>query len=78
MCVNSLEQTERDPKVNGDDVQIACEVAVEDGTSDRTSAEDEHLSRVGIFCSKTKRSRVLVVNLVNMSVQYSPMKGLVG
>lgn len=77
MCINGLEQTERDPDVNSENVEVAGEVAVKDGTSDRTSAEDKYLGRVGILGSKTKRSRVLVVNLVNMLVQWSPMKCLV-
>lgn len=77
MCVNSLEQTERDPKVDSENVEVASNVAVEDGSSNRTSAKDEHLSRVGILSSKTKWSRVLVVQLVNVFVQWSPMKRLV-
>lgn len=75
--VDSLEQTERDPNVNSEDVEVAGEVAIEDGTSNRTGAKDEHLSRVGILCSKTERSRILVVDLVNISVHWSPMKRLV-
>lgn len=78
MCINGLEKTERDPNINGENVEVAGKVAVEDGTRDRTRAEDKHFCRVGIFGSKTKRCRVLVVKLVNMLVQWSPMKSLVG
>ena len=49
--VDSLEETESDPDVHGEDVQVAAEHAVEDGTKDRTSAEDKYLSRVSVLCS---------------------------
>ena len=75
--VDRLEQTERDPNIDSEDVKVARKVAVEDGTSDRTSAKDEHLGRVRVLGSKTKRCRILVVQLVNVLIHWSPMKSLV-
>lgn len=77
MCVDGLEQTERDPNIYSENVEVARKVTVEDGTSDRASAKDKHLGRVRVLGSKTKRSRILVVELVNVLVQWSPMKSLV-
>ena len=78
MCVNGLEQTQRDPNIDSENMEVACKVTVKHGSSDRASAENEHLGGVGVLGSKTKRCRILVVELVNIFVQYSPMKRLVG
>ena len=77
MRINSLEQTKRDPNINGEDVKVARKVAIKHGTCDGTRAKDKHLCRVGVLGSQAKRCRVLVVKLVNILVQWSPMKCLV-
>ena len=72
-----MEETECDPDVDGEDVEIAAECAVQEGTGERSSAEDEDFSGVGVFSSKTEGSRVLVVDLVDVLVQRTPVKSLV-
>lgn len=76
--VDSLEKTEDDPDVDGKDVQVVTEHAVEDGTKDRASTEDKDFSWVSVFCSQTERSGVLVMNLVDVFVEWSPVQCLVG
>ena len=77
MCVDGLEQTERDPDVDGEDVQVMSEAAVENGTEDCASTEDEDLCRVSILGGKTEGRGVLVVNLVDVLVQGTPVERLV-
>ena len=47
MCVNGLEQTEHDPDVDSEDVEVLGKVAVEDGSSNCTGGKDEHLRKGG-------------------------------
>jgi len=75
--VDSLEKTERDPDVDGEDVEVAAEPAVQKRSGEGSSAENEDLCRVCVLGSKTEGSRVLVVNLVDMFVEGTPMKSLV-
>jgi hypothetical protein len=55
VCVDGLEETKRNPDVDSENVQVMCVPAVQDGSSNCTSAKDENLSRVGIFSSKAER-----------------------
>ena len=77
MGVDSLEETESNPDVDGEDMQVTAEHSVEDRPEDGTGAQDEDLSRVSILGSKTEGSRVLVVNLVDVLVERSPVKSTV-
>lgn len=77
MCVNSLEETKGDPDVDGEDMQVTAEHAVEDGSQDGAGAEDEDFRRMRILGSETERRGILVVNLVNMFVQRAPVQCLV-
>ena len=76
MGINSLEEPQGNPGINGDDVQVVGQVAVQQRATNGTSAENEDLSGVRIFGSETEGCRVLVVNLVDMSVKGTIMKSL--
>lgn len=78
MCIDRLEETERDPDVHGENVEVPTEGAVEEWTRDRASTKDHNLSGVRIFRSKAERGRVLVVNLVDVLVERAPVQCLVG
>lgn len=77
VCVNGLEEAESDPDVDGEDVEIAEEVAVEKRAGEGAGAEDEDLCGVGVLGGKAERRRVLVVDFVNVLVQRAEVKGLV-
>lgn len=77
VCVDSLEQTKRDPDVDGDDVEILAEPAVKQGAGDGARAEDHDFRGVRVLRSKTERRRVFVVNLVNVLVERAPVQRLV-
>lgn len=77
VSVNGLEETEGDPAVHGHNVEVAAESAVEDGTSEGTGSENKDLSRMSVLGSETERSRVLVVDLMNVLVKRTPVEGTV-
>lgn len=78
VSIDSLEETEDDPQIHGGDVQVASEEAVDQGTEDSSSTQDEHLSRVSILGSQTEWCRVLVVDLMNVLVEDTGVESLVG
>ena len=75
--IDGLEETEGDPDVHGEDVQVTAECAVEEGTRECASSEDEDLSGMRVLSSKTEGGGVLVVNLVDVLVQRTPVQSLV-
>ena len=75
--IDGLEETEGDPDVDRDDVEVVAERAVEDGAADRTSAEDHDLRGVRVLSREPERCRVLVVDLVDVLVERAPVKSTV-
>ena len=76
--IDGLEETERDPDVHRENVEVAGEVAEEERAADGAGAEDEDLERVGVLGCETEGRRVLVVDLVDVLVEGAPVKCLVG
>lgn len=68
MCVDGLEESQDDPEIDGDYVEVLREVAVQERTGECSCAQDEHLGGVSVLCSETEWCRVLVVNLVDVLV----------
>jgi hypothetical protein len=67
--IDGLEQTERDPRVHGQNVQVLRDGAPEDGAGDGSEAKNHDLNRRRVLSSQTERSRVLVMDLVDVLVQ---------
>ena len=76
MSIDGLEETEDDPDVHGEDVEVASAKDVEDRTSDRPSTEDEDFSWVGVLGGKAEGSRILVMNFVDVLVHGTPVEKL--
>jgi len=76
MSINSLEKTESDPYVDGDDMKVWLEPAVEQRSENCAHAEDHDFERVGIFRSQTEWRRVFMVELVNMLVEQGRVEEL--
>ena len=76
--IDSLEQPEDDPDVDGDNVEVLSEVAVDERAEDGASSKDENLSGVSVLSGQTEGRRVLVVDFVNVLVQDTSVQGLVG
>ena len=67
--IDGLEHTESNPAVHGEDVKILCDGTPDDRATDSTETENHDFDGRGILSSKTERSRILVVNLVNVLVE---------
>jgi hypothetical protein len=49
MSTDGLDETESDPDVGGENVQVVCKVAVQDGAGNSTRAENGCFCWVGVF-----------------------------
>jgi hypothetical protein len=78
VCVDGLEETQGDPDVDSENVEVLGKVAVKQGSSDRARAKDEDFSGVSVLGGKTERRRILVVDFVDVLVESTSVKGLVG
>lgn len=67
--VDGLEETEGDPDVDAEDVQVGTEETVEQGTADGARAQDEDFEWVGVFRGEAERRGVFVVHLMNVLVE---------
>lgn len=77
VSIDGLEQSESDPNVHGEDVEVLSEEAVEKRASEGSGSKDEDFSGVGVFSSEAEGGRVLVVDLVDMLIEGAVMEHLV-
>jgi hypothetical protein len=75
--INGLEQTENDPQIHGQNVQILGDCTPKDRPTNRAKTENQDFDRGCVLSSKTERSRVLVVYLMDVPVKRSPVHGSV-
>jgi hypothetical protein len=73
MRINGLEKSEQDPDVHGQDVQVLGDSAPDDRCADCAQSKHHDFDWRGVFCGKTKWSRVLVVDFVDVLVQWTPV-----
>lgn len=73
--IDGLEETEDDPEVHGDDVQVAGDGAPHDGAEDCAGAEDHDFNWRGVFGCEAEGGRVLVVDLVDAAIERAPVHG---
>jgi len=78
VSIDSLEETEDDPNVHGENMEVASANDVENRTGDRSSTKDKDFSWMGVFGSKAEGSRVFMVNFVDVLVHGTPVEELVG
>ena len=64
VSVDSLKQSQDNPNINREDVEVARESGVEDRASNGTGSKNQDFSGIGIFSCKTKRYSVLNDNLM--------------
>lgn len=76
--IDGLEETEDDPEVHGDDVQVARDGAPRDGAEDGAGAENHDFDWRGVFGGEPEGRRVLVVDLVDAAVERAPVHGTMG
>lgn len=75
--VDGLEETQDDPNVHGDEVEIASDLKEENGRANNTNTEKHGLNGRGVLSSETERSRVGVVHLVNGLVERTVVQAAV-
>lgn len=78
MSIDGLEETENDPYVHGEDVEVTGAEDVKNGAGDRSSTENKDFSRMGVLRSEAEGGRVLVMNFVNVLIHGTPMKESMG
>jgi len=77
MGINGLEQTEDNPEVDSQDVQVLRDTTPKNGRSNSSKTKTHNFDGRRIFGGKAEGRRVLVVNLVHILVQRAPMEGAV-
>lgn len=75
--VDGLEETQSDPDVHGQEVELAGDGEDQDGRSDDTDSKQTRLNGRGVLSSQAERSRVQVVHLVDAPVQRAVVKSAV-
>jgi len=78
VSIDGLEETENDPDVHGEDVEVSGAKNVKNRASDCSSTENEDLGRMSVLSSKAEGSRVFVVNFVDVLIHGTPMEELMG
>ena len=78
MRIDGLEETKGDPNVNRDDVQVLSVLAVQQRSENRSCSENHNFKWMRILRSKTKRSRVFMMQLVDVLVEQGSVEELVG
>jgi hypothetical protein len=73
VSVDSLEKTEGDPDVHSQDVEILCEQSPDDRDHDGSSAENHSFNRRSVFSGETEGGGVLMMDLVDASVERTPV-----
>lgn len=74
MRVDGLEEAKDDPDVHREDVKIARDCTPQDGNADGTDAQDHDFDRRSVFRGQAEGRRVLVVDLVDVLVERTPMQ----
>jgi hypothetical protein len=75
--IDRLEETEGNPDVDSEDVEVLCEPAVQERSADRARSENQDFSRMSVLGGETKRRAVLVMDLVDVLVERTVVQSLV-
>ena len=78
MCIDGLKQAKYDPQVHGQDVQVASDSAPNDRADDGPESKAQDLNRACVLSGESKRSRILVMELVNCFVQTGRVQASMG
>lgn len=69
--VDGLEETQNDPHVHGDQVEVASQRDPENRATNSSNSEQHDLYRGSVLSSQTEGSRIRVVQLVDVLVQWA-------
>lgn len=74
VSVDSLEKTEDNPDVHGDDMEVSSESTPDDWDTDGSETKSHNFNRRGEFSGDSKWGGVLVVEFVNTTVERTPVE----
>jgi len=77
VCINGLEEAKGNPDIDGEYVEVLREEAVNQRTENGSSPQNEDFCGVSVFSCQSERCRVLVVNLMNVLIEWPSVKRLV-
>lgn len=77
MRIDRLEKSAYNPDVHRQNVQVSGYGAPQDRASDSAKTEDHDFDGRGVFGGHTERSRVLMVDLVDVLIERTPVQGAV-
>lgn len=72
--VDGLEESKDDPDIHGEEVELASNEQEKNGSADNADTEESSLDGRGVLGSKTERSRVGVMHLVDSLVERAVVK----
>lgn len=75
--IDGLEETQSDPDVHGQEMELASDGKDQDGRSDDTDSKQTGLNGRGVLSSQAERRRVQVVHLVDAPVQRAVVQSAV-
>ena len=73
MSIDGLEEPEENPNVHREKMDILRQGTPDERAVDRSESEDRYFNRRSVFRRQAKRRRVLVMNLVDVLVEGTPM-----
>lgn len=73
VSVDGLMKTQGNPDIDGEDVQVVREVAIQERASNGAHSEDEDLERVRELGGEAERCAISVVQLVDLAIQGAVM-----
>ena len=73
VSIDSLEETEDNPKIHCQNVELTSAHNPNDGDNNSAKPEDHNFDRRCVLGGKSERSRVLVVDLVNVLIERTPV-----
>ena len=77
VSIDGLEETENDPDVHGDDVEVSSEGDPDDWDTDGSKTKSHHFNGRGEFSGNSEWGGVLVVELVDATVEWAPVESTV-
>ena len=73
MCVYHLKEPKSDPRVYCDEMDLIDEDTVQERSADSAYTENDDLYRVGVLSSETEWGAVLVMDFVDVTIEWTPM-----
>lgn len=74
--IDGLEETEGDPHIHGEDVEVSGEIAIKKGAENGACTQDGNFCGMRILCSESEGCRVLVMDFMDVFIQNASVQSL--